>query len=78
MSKMDVKNWLHDYYLGLSMGVQCKDCDDAAGLIESLAAERDRYKAALERISTRGYNADPYIELQRNSDIAREALTLCK
>ena len=32
---MDEKDWLHNYYQGLAMGFECKDCSDAAGIMES-------------------------------------------
>ena len=38
---MDAKNWLHDYYQGTAMGIECKDCSDAAAIIEELIKYRE-------------------------------------
>lgn len=33
-----------------------------------------KLESALGKIASRGYNSDPYIELKKDSDIAKEAL----
>lgn len=45
-----------------------------ADIVLTQAKEIKGLRDALERIATRGYNADPYVELQRNVAIARDAL----
>lgn len=60
---MTAKDWLHDYSQGVAMGFECKDCEEAAGIIAQLEQQlaeacqkaKDAYSAGVQDERERCY-----------------------
>ena len=58
---MTARDWLHDYSQGVAIGFECKDCEEAAGIITQLEQQlaeayqkaKDAYNTEIGRASCR-------------------------